>query len=170
MIVIARKSSTKVNLPATMLAFLKAWHSEAVSLMESAPERETVVDLDSERRLPGFPAVKCVSNPRPRVQRPSLLGLFLPLGRAKASEFSKLPIIPSKVLNNPAAMILDGPDGPMAPVGKRWIDSCYVIPADSLGKSGEADRSQCNSIRLWIEQNVPAVDSADVAVLFLPGV
>lgn len=147
MIVIARKGGKFPKVGAHVVKFLTAWMEAAVSIIGEGK----------------YPAIVLPQNPRVRVQRASLLKFLL-----DRKGFYALPVIPSKVLNNPAAMVLDGPDGPMAPKGKRWIDSCWIVPADSLGKSGEADRSQCNSIRLWIEQNVPTVDSADVAVLFLP--
>jgi hypothetical protein len=111
-----------------------------------------------------------------RVQRPSLaskdgVGFFLPAKGKKVSDFYRLPIVPSKVLNNPAALLLDGPDGPMAGKGKTWADLCgYEVPADSLGKAATADRSQANSLRLWISQNLPAVVAEeDVAVILVNG-
>lgn len=111
-----------------------------------------------------------------RVQRPSMAskeghGFFLPAKGRKVSDFYRLPVVPSKVLNSPAALLLDGPDGPMAGKGKTWADVAgWEIPADSLGKAGIADRSQANSVRLWIEQNLSlVVDPADVSVIFLKG-
>ncbi len=111
-----------------------------------------------------------------RVQRPSLaskdgVGFFLPAKGKKVSDFYRLPVVPSKVLNNPAALILDGPDGPMAGKGKTWADVCgFEIPADSLGKAATADRSQANSLRLWISQNLSLVVSEeDVAVILVNG-
>lgn len=113
---------------------------------------------------------------RVRVQRPSMAsndatGFFLPAKGRKVSEFYRLPVVPSKVLNNAAALILDGPDGPMASKGKAWVDTCgWVVPTDSLGKSGVADRSQANSIRLWIAQNLAdVVAEEDVAVILVNG-
>ena len=147
MIVIARKGGKFPKVAATVVKFLTAWAEAATAVIGEGK----------------YPAIILPQNPRVRVQRASLLRFLI-----DRKGFYALPVIPSKVLNNPAAMMLDGPAGPMAPKGKRWMDSCWIVPADSLGKSGTADRSQCNSIRLWIEQNVPTVDSADVAVLFLP--
>lgn len=111
-----------------------------------------------------------------RVQRPSLaskdgVGFFLPAKGKKVSDFYRLPVVPSRVLNNPAALILDGPDGPMAGKGKTWVDLCgFEVPADSLGKAATADRSQANSLRLWISQNLSAVVAEeDVAVILVNG-
>jgi len=147
MIIIARKGGKFGKVAANVLRFLTAWGEAATAVIGEGK----------------YPAIILPQNPRVRVQRASLLSFLL-----DRKGFYALPVIPSKVLNNPAALLLDGPDGPMAGKGKRWIDSCWIVPADSLGKSGEADRSQCNSIRLWIEQNVPTVDTADVAVLYVP--
>lgn len=112
--------------------------------------------------------------PKVRVKRPATLGLFVPAKGRKVSAFYSLPIVPSAIVNNAAALVCDGPDGTDVPFGQSWVARCgFLVPADDLGKYRESGlpkvadaNSARNSLRLWVEQNVgPLVSMDDVSVV-----
>lgn len=79
-----------------------------------------------------------------RVKRPSLLAFL-----ADPKGFYGLPALAPKVIDNKAIRIIDhGHAG-------------WVVPADSLGRSGTADRSQAESIKLWIGKNAAHLVNID---------
>jgi hypothetical protein len=101
----------------------------------------TKADADAIRRTT---AIAC------RVQRPALLEFFL------SGEFGKLSVVPAQVIDNRAARILEH-------------HTCgWTVPGDSLGRKGQVDASQAQSILLWIKKNVPAIDAASVSVVVEP--
>lgn len=91
-----------------------------------------------------------------RVKRPALWDFFAPSGR-KRSAFHSLPALPSSVIDNPAARLLDhGSDG-------------WIVPLDCLGRRGVADVSGGESVRAWIEKWIVSaglVGPDEVAVVF----
>jgi len=112
--------------------------------------------------------------PKVRVKRPAVLGLFVPAKGRKVSAFYGLPIVPSAIVNNVAALVCDGPDGTDVAFGESWVARCgFIVPADNLGKYGESGlltvanaNSARNSLRLWIEQNMgPMVSMDDVSIV-----
>lgn len=110
-----------------------------------------------------------LNGPKVRVRRPGVEALMIPERAGQRSAFYRLPVVPSAILNNPAALACDGPDGEDVAPGQTWADLAgFVLTGDDLGRAGCADRSSANSVRLWIEQNLaPVVDTADVSVVLL---
>lgn len=80
---------------------------------------------------------------RARVQRPSLLAHFMPASNGKSS-FHRQDSLPAAVIDNRPERIINHSD-------KGW-----VIPSDSLGRKGNADASQAQSILLWVKQHIVA--------------
>ncbi len=75
-----------------------------------------------------------------RVQREGLLEHFIPA--PKVSPFHRQPSLLASLIDNPALRRLEHEaDG-------------WLVPADSLGRKGEADRSQAQSIVLWLKKHV----------------
>lgn len=112
--------------------------------------------------------------PKVRVKRPAILGLFVPVKGRKVSAFYGLPIVPSAIVNNAAALVCDGPDGTDVAFGESWVGRCgFLVPADCLGKYRETGlasvddaNSARNSLRLWVEQNMgPIVSMDDVSIV-----
>lgn len=103
-------------------------------------------------------------SPAVRKQRPALAALFIPARAGVRSTFYKLPVIPSAVVNNPAALLLLGPahEDMMnpAPVGQRWVDMMLPAPPDG----GAANTPE--NVRGFIKNHLgPVVDAADLAVI-----
>lgn len=112
--------------------------------------------------------------PKVRAKRPAVLGLFVPAKGRKVSPFYGLPIVPSAIVNNAAALVCDGPDGTDVAFGESWVARCgFIVPADCLGKYRESGlasvddaNSARNSLRLWVEQNMgPMVSMDDVSIV-----
>lgn len=115
-----------------------------------------------------------LNGPKVRVKRPAVAGLFVPAKGRKVSAFYGLPIVPSAIVNNAAALVCDGPDGTDVAFDQSWVARCgFIVPADNLGKYRESGlasvadaNSARNSLRLWIEQNVgPMVSMDDVSIV-----
>lgn len=71
--------------------------------------------------------------------------------------FYNLPALPTKVIDNKGLRLL-----------KHRQDG-WVVPVGSLGRSGRADRSAVESIRLWIAQNMGHVVNPDhLAIVVQP--
>lgn len=77
-----------------------------------------------------------------RVRRPSLEAFL-------ADGFYSLPALTPSLIKNKAMRMLDhSGDG-------------FVVPADSLGRSGVADASAVESINLWIKKNMAHLVNPD---------
>ena len=115
-----------------------------------------------------------LNGPKVRVKRPAIAGLFVPAKGRKVSPFYGLPMLSSAVVNNAAALVADGPDGPDCKWEDSWIMRCgFVVPDTDLGKYRESglldvvDANSCrNSLRLWITQNLgPVVNVDDLSIV-----
>lgn len=84
-----------------------------------------------------------------RVKRPSLVAFFL------SGEFNSLPALSTRCIDNRGHRLME------------HRNDGWVIPDDSLGRSGTADRAQAQSIILWIKGNLSDVvdpDSVSIVV------
>ncbi len=75
-----------------------------------------------------------------RVDRPGLLEHFIPSPRK--SPFHRQPALLASLIDNPAMRRLE------------HLEDGWLVPADSLGRSGTADRSQAQSIVLWLKKHI----------------
>lgn len=99
-----------------------------------------------------------------RKPRPLLVALFVPERAGRRSAFYRLPLCPSAVVNNPAALRLSGPGGDDVPESESWIAiGGLVVPDDGATNTAE-------NVRLFIKNHLgPLVDPADVAVVRVSG-
>ena len=118
-----------------------------------------------------------IDGPKVRVKRPATAALFIPAKGRKVSAFYNLPVLPSAIVNNAAALMADGPTG----ADCKWKDnylatSAFIVPMDDLGKYrenglatvGDANSAR-NSLRLWIDQNLgPVVNMDDLSIVHYP--
>lgn len=101
-----------------------------------------------------------VANPhKVKKPRPAVTALFTPAKVGVKSEFYRLPIVPSAVVNNPAALVLDGPAGPDAPAGSTWLDVAgWEVPVEAVHSP--------ETIRLFYKKHLrELVDPEDVSVV-----
>lgn len=96
---------------------------------------------------------------RARVQRPDVVDFIA------GGDFYRLPVTPGRVIDSPADRVLDHK-------GSRW-----VVPVDNFGRvqdavaSGDpkAMRSACQSLLLWIKQNLgDCIDTSDLSIVIDP--
>lgn len=116
-----------------------------------------------------------LNGPKVRVKRTGIAGLFVPGKGRKVSDFYKvLPVLPSALVNNAAALVADGPKGQDCKWEDSWIMQCgWIVPDADLGKYRETgllsveDANSCrNSLRLWITQNLgEVVDVNDLSIV-----
>ena len=78
-----------------------------------------------------------------RVRRPSVEELFV------SGAFFDLPELSPKCIDNRGHRLM------------RHRADGFVVPADSLGRKGTADRAAAQSLLLWIKQNLGAYVGAD---------
>lgn len=106
----------------------------------------------TERKLPKVTKAAKVEMERKlatsRVNRPAIVDLFT------SGAFDTLPTLPTEYRNAPRLRVVDG-----TAASHGWI-----VPSDDLGRTGRADQSVANSIRLWITKNL-SVDPAAFAIV-----
>ena len=100
-----------------------------------------------------------------RKGRPNLNAVVIPERAGRLSVFDKLTVIPSAVVNNPAALVLCGPNHPdpksPAPIGSRWIDCMVQVPAEDSGAKDSPE-----NVRLYLKNHLGAViDPESVAIV-----
>jgi len=113
-----------------------------------------VVYLSHEAKAPRITKAKAAAIAErlacARIQRPDVAELFL-----SGAFYDLAPLDPAE-RTTPALRAHRG-----TAKAKGWI-----IPADQLGRTGRADQSVANSIRLWITKNMAeAVRPADLTVV-----
>jgi hypothetical protein len=88
-----------------------------------------------------------------RVQRPTLAEHFI------SGEAYKMDTLPSDERSTPALRQHRGS-----------AQRCgFILPTEELGRTGRADRSVANSVRLWIEKNLgPVVNVSDFLIVAEP--
>ena len=114
-----------------------------------------------------------VNGPKVRVKRPGIVAAIVPAKGRKVSPFYHLPLVPSSIVNNAAALVADGPNGADVPFSESWIaTSAIMVDAADLGKyrdglANVADANSCrNSLRLWITQNLgDVIDPDDLSIV-----
>lgn len=96
---------------------------------------------------------------RARVQRPAVVDFVA------GGDFYRLPETPARVIDSPADRVLNHK-------ANRW-----VVPTDQFGRVQEAVasgdpkamRSACQSLLLWIKQNLSeCIDTADLSIVIDP--
>lgn len=111
---------------------------------KNPPKVSATMKADVERKLALFS----------KVRRPSLESFFIPAKAGTKSDFYKLPALPQHVIDNAPMRIYE------------FEDAGWLVPEDSQGRNPGANRSNAQSILLWIKQRLAdVVNPEDVSVV-----